>query len=189
MADFQHDRVLRYINAFGKHPPVGSADTPFLMPPSRTLPKFPLGCSETRAHPPKSRAHAFPFSKEYRTQQVLHICYAIDMQQRLTLESQLVLTRRPLRRSLVVGLRGDRLVARLNGDIGGPRASSRAPRCSQRMRRSTSWSCSDGATAFELIRENAANCTRRGRGLWARGMLDRRRWIMGREVILDDLNA
>jgi hypothetical protein len=103
VADFQHDRVLRYINAFGKHPPVGSADTPFLMPPSRTLPKFPLGCSETRAHPPKSPANAFPFSKKYRTQQVLHICYAIDMQQRLTLESQLVLTRKPVRdRSLSV---------------------------------------------------------------------------------------
>src|SRR6516225_1576086 len=35
-ADFQHDRVLRYIgqNAFGKHLPVRSADMPFLMPPS-----------------------------------------------------------------------------------------------------------------------------------------------------------
>lgn len=32
------------------------------------------------ARPPKSRAHVFPFSNKYRTQQVLHICYAIDMQ-------------------------------------------------------------------------------------------------------------
>jgi len=53
--------------------------------------------------PPKSRAHAFPFSKKYRTQQVLHICYAIDMQQRLSLESELVLARKPVRdRSLSV---------------------------------------------------------------------------------------
>jgi hypothetical protein len=50
----------------------------------------------------------------------------------LSLESELVLARKLVDDRLAVGLRGDRLVARLNGDVGGPRASSRAPRCSQR---------------------------------------------------------
>jgi len=118
---------------------------------------------------------------------MLHICYAIDMQHKFRV--RVGADKKTCLRSLVVGLRGDGLVARLNGDIGGPRASSRAPRCSQRMRRSTSWWCSEGGTALELILKNAANCTRRGWWLWARGMLDRRRWMLGREVILEDLNT
>jgi hypothetical protein len=71
----------------------------------------------------------FPFSKKYRTQQVLHICYAIDMQHKFRV--RVGAGKKTCLRSLVVGLRGDRLVARLNADIGGPLASSRAPRCSQ----------------------------------------------------------
>ncbi len=113
--------------------------------------------------PPEVTGPRLPISKNIEHNKCCIFVTLLICNNVLSLESELVLARKLVRDRLVVGLRGDRLVPRLNGDIGGPRASSRAPRCSQRMRQSTSWSCSEEATALELIRKNAANCTRRGR--------------------------
>jgi hypothetical protein len=63
-------------------------------------------------------------SKKYRTKQLLHICYAIDMQQRLSLESDLVLQEN-FSAIGSLSVTRDRLVTRLKAISAGQSAQPR----------------------------------------------------------------